>query len=244
MISWKWCCGGETALPGGTLLLPQFTHSGSSSVVFVKAIDVITEASLCHFYEYDVNSPVCVLQVLVHSNWSGDLYGSLSVDSGSGISADLLLDDGQQHVYVLTNSRVRQSPCVRVSVFFLVLKLIQQTDIWSVSCLSLSCRRFLCHRVRDRQTVSPVLLSETRTVAGVSWREGRSVCLSVCECVCAVLNGSLWASGAATVVVLFPKVSEPLWLSDTVQRSEISTSCVHYLVLENTHQLYIMLLYM
>lgn len=64
---------------------------------------------------------VCVraLQVLVRSDWSGDLYGTLLVDSdGSSISADLLLDENQRHVYVLTSSRVRQS--LRLSVLLSV----------------------------------------------------------------------------------------------------------------------------
>ncbi|XP_029283979.1 LOW QUALITY PROTEIN: plexin-B1, partial [Cottoperca gobio] len=49
-------------------------------------------------------------KVLVRSNWSGDLYGSVLVDSGSAVSADLLLDESQQHVYVLTNIRLSKVP--------------------------------------------------------------------------------------------------------------------------------------
>lgn len=47
---------------------------------------------------------VCVLQVLVRPDRSGDLYGSVSVDSSTVVSADLLMDDS---IYVLTYSRVR-----------------------------------------------------------------------------------------------------------------------------------------
>lgn len=49
-----------------------------------------------------------VCQVLVQPGSSGHLYDSLLVDSGSSISADLLLDHSQQHIYVLTSSRVRR----------------------------------------------------------------------------------------------------------------------------------------
>lgn len=52
-----------------------------------------------------------VLQVLVRSDGSGDKYGNVLVDRGSVVGADLLLDQSQQHIYVLTNSRVRNDPC-------------------------------------------------------------------------------------------------------------------------------------
>lgn len=61
-----------------------------------------------------------VRQVLVQPGLSGHLYGSLVVDSGSSINADLLLDTSQQHIYALTNSRVRHvsSACLSVFVLF------------------------------------------------------------------------------------------------------------------------------
>uniref|UniRef100_A0A3Q2C8B1 Plexin B3 n=1 Tax=Cyprinodon variegatus TaxID=28743 RepID=A0A3Q2C8B1_CYPVA len=48
-------------------------------------------------------------KVLVRSDWSGELYGSLLVDEGGAIGADLLLDESQQHLYVLTEERVRHA---------------------------------------------------------------------------------------------------------------------------------------
>ncbi|MEQ2289050.1 hypothetical protein AMECASPLE_029226 [Ameca splendens] len=65
-------------------------------------------------------------QVLVRSDWSGDLYGSVLVDRSGAISADLLLDESQQHVYVLTNDRVSKVP---------VSSCERQTDCQS--CLSI-----------------------------------------------------------------------------------------------------------
>lgn len=45
---------------------------------------------------------------MVHSDWSGDHYNTVMVDSGNAVTADLLLDQRQEQVYVLTSSKVRQ----------------------------------------------------------------------------------------------------------------------------------------
>uniref|UniRef100_A0A3P9PB50 Sema domain-containing protein n=1 Tax=Poecilia reticulata TaxID=8081 RepID=A0A3P9PB50_POERE len=67
-----------------------------------------------------------VLQVLVRPDRSGHLYGSLLVDGGGAIGADLLLDESQRHVYVLTDDRVSKVP---------VSSCERQTDC--LSCLSI-----------------------------------------------------------------------------------------------------------
>ncbi|XP_061549767.1 plexin-B3 isoform X1 [Phycodurus eques] len=55
-------------------------------------------------------------KVLVRSDGSGEVYGSVAVDSGSAVNADLLLDTKQQKLFILTNSRVSKvamSSCER-----------------------------------------------------------------------------------------------------------------------------------
>ncbi|XP_008293461.1 plexin-B1 [Stegastes partitus] len=83
------------------------------------------------YIEYAVSSkclrlPKLVWQVLVRSDWSGHLYGSLTVDDGSAVSADLLLDESQKHLYVLTSNRLSRVP---------VASCERQTDCQT--CLSL-----------------------------------------------------------------------------------------------------------
>ncbi|XP_023189667.1 plexin-B1 isoform X1 [Xiphophorus maculatus] len=65
-------------------------------------------------------------KVLVRPDRSGHLYGSLLVDAGGAIGADLLLDESQRHVYVLTDDRVSKLP---------VSSCDRQTDC--LSCLSI-----------------------------------------------------------------------------------------------------------
>ncbi|XP_037540540.1 plexin-B1 [Nematolebias whitei] len=64
-------------------------------------------------------------KVLVRPDGSGDLYGRMQVDDGGAVSADLLLDKSQQHVYVLTDSKLSKVP---------VSSCERQTDC--LSCLS------------------------------------------------------------------------------------------------------------
>lgn len=69
----------------------------------------------------------------MRSDWSGDLYDSVVVDSGNAVASDILLDDRQQHIYVLTSGRVRQSSVVCVSVVVYLL-----TDVLSFYLSQLS----------------------------------------------------------------------------------------------------------
>lgn len=102
---------GHTLLMLDTLLTPSDTccletppPSGRSSLQQQQLLIFVC----CAFTQsYDFIFHFSLWQVLVHSDLSGDLYSSLSVDRGSSVSADLLLDHSQQHLYVLTNSRVR-----------------------------------------------------------------------------------------------------------------------------------------
>ncbi|XP_056131265.1 plexin-B3 isoform X2 [Lampris incognitus] len=55
-------------------------------------------------------------KVYVHSDGSGQLYDTVTVDAGSAVNADLLLDATGQHVYVLTSSKLSKvsvSSCER-----------------------------------------------------------------------------------------------------------------------------------
>ncbi|XP_054644366.1 plexin-B3 isoform X1 [Dunckerocampus dactyliophorus] len=49
-------------------------------------------------------------KVLVRSDGSGEVYGSVLVDSGSPVSTDLLLDASQQNLFVLTSNRLSKVP--------------------------------------------------------------------------------------------------------------------------------------
>ncbi|KAI3357940.1 hypothetical protein L3Q82_016330 [Scortum barcoo] len=101
-------CGGEhTPNPIASAVplpaMPTFT-----STTQLTAVATATEAGNTIAFLGDREGRLH--KVLVRSDWSGDLYSSLTVDSASGVSADLLLDDSQQHVYVLTNSRLSKVP--------------------------------------------------------------------------------------------------------------------------------------
>ncbi|XP_078110260.1 plexin-B3 isoform X1 [Sander vitreus] len=101
-------CGGEhTPNPiASAVPLPAITTFTSTTQL--TAVTTATEAG--HTIAFLGDREGRLHKVLVRSDGSGDLYGSVLVDSGSAVSADLLLDDSQQHVYVLTNSRLSKVP--------------------------------------------------------------------------------------------------------------------------------------
>ncbi|XP_037335663.2 plexin-B1 [Pungitius pungitius] len=117
-------CGGEhTPNPIASTVPLQATPIVTSATQ-LTAITTATEAGHTIAFLGDVEGRL--QKVLVRSDWSGYLYGSIMVDKGGVVRADLLLDNSQKHVYVLTNrklSKVPVSTCER------------QTDCQS--CLSL-----------------------------------------------------------------------------------------------------------
>uniref|UniRef100_A0A8C3A542 Plexin B3 n=1 Tax=Cyclopterus lumpus TaxID=8103 RepID=A0A8C3A542_CYCLU len=108
-------CGGEhTPNPIASAVPLPATPTFTSSTQ-LTAVTTATEAG--HTIAFLGDGEGRLHKVLVRSDWSGDLYGSVLVDKGSVVRADLLLDDSQQHVFVLTNRRVRQRPPVCPSIY-------------------------------------------------------------------------------------------------------------------------------
>ncbi|XP_056278000.1 plexin-B1 [Pseudoliparis swirei] len=101
-------CGGEhTPNPIASAVPLPATPTFTSSTQ-LTAVTTATEAG--HTIAFLGDAEGRLHKVLVRSDWSGDLYGSVSVDKGSGVRADLLLDDSQQHVFVLTNRKLSKVP--------------------------------------------------------------------------------------------------------------------------------------
>uniref|UniRef100_A0A7N9APK9 Plexin B3 n=1 Tax=Mastacembelus armatus TaxID=205130 RepID=A0A7N9APK9_9TELE len=104
----KYTCGGEhTPNPIASAVPLQATPTFTSTTQ-LTAVTTATEAG--HTISFLGDREGYLHKVLVHSDWSGDLYGSVLVDRGSPVSADLLLDESQRHIYVLTNSRLSKVP--------------------------------------------------------------------------------------------------------------------------------------
>ncbi|CAK6977993.1 LOW QUALITY PROTEIN: plexin-B1 [Scomber scombrus] len=101
-------CGGEhtpNPIASAVALSARPTHTTNTQLT---AVTTATEAG--HTITFLGDREGQLHKVLVHANRSGDLYGSVMVDKGSAISADLLLEDSQQHVFVLTSSRLSKVP--------------------------------------------------------------------------------------------------------------------------------------
>uniref|UniRef100_A0A3P9I978 Plexin B3 n=1 Tax=Oryzias latipes TaxID=8090 RepID=A0A3P9I978_ORYLA len=103
-------CGGEhTPSPIASAVALPATPT-VTMLTLLTAVAVATEAGHTIAFLGDVKGQLH--KVFVRPDWSGDLYGSLAVDSGA-VGADLLLDVSQQYLYVLTNDQVPVSSCER-----------------------------------------------------------------------------------------------------------------------------------
>uniref|UniRef100_A0A8P4G3B7 Plexin B3 n=1 Tax=Dicentrarchus labrax TaxID=13489 RepID=A0A8P4G3B7_DICLA len=105
-------CGGEHTPNPIASAVPLEATPTFTSTIQLTAVTTATEAGHTIAFLGDREGRLHKV-LLVDSDRTGDLYGSLLVDRSSSVSADLLLDDSQQHVYVLTNSRVPVSSCER-----------------------------------------------------------------------------------------------------------------------------------
>ncbi|XP_065817425.1 plexin-B3 [Labrus bergylta] len=101
-------CGGEHTPNPIASAVPLPATPTFTSTTQLTAVTTATEAG--HTIAFLGDREGRLRKVLVRPDWSGDLYGSVMVDSGNSVSADLLLDESQQHVYVLTNSRLSKVP--------------------------------------------------------------------------------------------------------------------------------------
>ncbi|KAM9785477.1 plexin-B3 [Neosynchiropus ocellatus] len=101
-------CGGEhTPNPIASAVPLQATPTFTTTTQ-LTAVCTATEAG--HTVAFLGDRDGRLHKVLVHADMAGDLYGRVSVDKGEAIGADLLVDDGQQHIFVLTSSRLSKVP--------------------------------------------------------------------------------------------------------------------------------------
>ncbi|XP_035512568.1 plexin-B1-like, partial [Morone saxatilis] len=101
-------CGGEHTPNPIASTVPLEAKPTFTSTIQLTAVTTATEAG--HTIAFLGDREGRLHKLLVDSDRTGDLYGSLLVDRSSSVSADLLLDDSQQHVYVLSNNRLSKVP--------------------------------------------------------------------------------------------------------------------------------------
>nr|XP_040025151.1 plexin-B1-like [Gasterosteus aculeatus aculeatus]XP_040025152.1 plexin-B1-like [Gasterosteus aculeatus aculeatus] len=143
---YEYPCGGEHTPNPIASTVPLRATPTVTSTTQLTAVTTATEAGHTIAFLGDVEGRLH--KVLVRSDWSGRLYGSVMVDKGGVVRADLLLDNIQKHVYVLTNrklSKVPVSTCERQTDCQSCLSLRDPYCGWCV--LEGRCsRKTQCHR--------------------------------------------------------------------------------------------------
>ncbi|CAN9515265.1 unnamed protein product [Ophioblennius macclurei] len=101
-------CGGEHTPNPIASAVPLMATPTITFTTQLTAVATATEAG--HTIAFLGDKEGRLHKVLVRPDWSGELYGSVKVDTGSAVSANLLLDESQRHVFVLTSSRLSKVP--------------------------------------------------------------------------------------------------------------------------------------
>ncbi|XP_072305494.1 plexin-B3 isoform X2 [Eucyclogobius newberryi] len=97
-------CGGEHTPNPIASTVPLTAKPSFTCTSHLSAVATATEAGLTIAFLGDRQGTLH--KVLVHEDTSGHLYSSVPVHPNSPVSADLLLDQKQEHVYVLTHNRL------------------------------------------------------------------------------------------------------------------------------------------
>ncbi|XP_019935566.2 plexin-B3 [Paralichthys olivaceus] len=139
-------CGGEHTPNPIASAVPLPATPTFTSTTLLTAVTTATEAGNTIAFLGDRGGQLH--KVFVRFDSSGDLYDSVMVDSGSPITADLLLDESQQHVYVLTSrrlSKVHVSSCEKQTDCQTCLTVRDPHCGWCV-LEGRCCRKYQCQR--------------------------------------------------------------------------------------------------
>ncbi|XP_029903953.1 plexin-B1-like, partial [Myripristis murdjan] len=101
-------CGGEHTPNPIASAVPLPSTPSVTSTTQLTAVTTATEAG--HTIAFLGDREGRLHKVLVRPDRSARLYDSVLVDPGSAVNADLLLDERQEHVYVLTQSQLSKVP--------------------------------------------------------------------------------------------------------------------------------------
>ncbi|XP_061758753.1 plexin-B3 isoform X1 [Nerophis ophidion] len=104
----KYPCGGEHTPSPISGAKPLEATPVYTAATRLTAVASATEAG--HTVAFVGDREGRLHKVLVRPDGSGERYGSVLVDDGSAVNADLLLDAGQQNLFVMTSSRLSKVP--------------------------------------------------------------------------------------------------------------------------------------
>lgn len=107
-------CGGEHTPSPIASRTPLVSQPLLAGVPGLSAVAAVEEGG--HTIAFLGDTEGSLHKVYVTST-TGDVYGTVPVDPGSPVNADLILDSSKQHLYVMTGSQVTKLPIAECSQF-------------------------------------------------------------------------------------------------------------------------------